>query len=94
MTFVSCASFGSLSASANRAIAARCNILSGFSLETTTNNEGNFSVENTIGYGEMPGTWDIEITAESPDGKRGIKELSTKIDFPAGVSYYFVNFSR
>ncbi len=64
----------------------------GFSLETMTDNDGNFSVEKTIPYGQMAGTWNIEIIAESPDEKRGIKALSIEIDFPLSVSYYSVNF--
>lgn len=63
-----------------------------FSLDSLTNESGGFYIEKIISHGQIAGTWEIKLSAKSPDGKIGTKTLTTEIDFPEGVSYYNVNF--
>lgn len=63
-----------------------------FHIETFTNNEGKFYSEYLIKHGDPEGNWKILIEAESEEKESGSKLLSTKINVPAGVLYYSVNF--
>lgn len=63
-----------------------------FEIATITKEDGGFSINYSIKYSDPEGSWDISAKAVSEDKKVGTVSLSTRVEVPAGVDYFSVNF--